>query len=133
MKKYLVNTTLLLMLNPFAAGAETLLGTYECKGNEVGTHAAYTCQMTIKKTGETYASTASCSDGNAYRGTGIYNKKAHQLSTGFINPKKSEETGICVSIIKAHGELASTWTYLDKTSVAHTICHKLPASLKAKS
>lgn len=93
-------------------------------GNEVGTHAAFKCQMTIEKTGETYASKASCSDGNSYSGTGLYDQKANRLSTGFINPKKSEETGISVTEIKRDGSLVSAWTYLDKTTIAHTKCLK---------
>ena len=133
MKKYLFNAMLLLSLNTFAAGSGSLSGTYECKGSEVGTHEAFTCQMTIKKTGETYASTATCSDGNSYRGTGIYDKHLHQLSTGFINPKKSEETGVSISTIKSSKELISVWTYIDKTSIARTTCYKTPISLKSKS
>ncbi|MDP3561382.1 MAG: hypothetical protein Q8R83_04300 [Legionellaceae bacterium] len=124
MKKYLFSAALILSLNAFAAGNVPLEGTYACKGHEVGTEAAFSCQMIIKKTGETYASTATCSDGNSYRGTGIYDKNSHRLSTGFINPKKSEETGVSVSTIKAHGQLVSAWTYLDKTSIAYTTCQK---------
>lgn len=125
MKKYLMSTTFILSLNAFAVGTESLHGIYDCKGHEIGTNEAYTCRMNIKKTGETYTSAANCSDGNSYHGTGIYDKNSHQLSTGFINPKKSEETGVCVSTIKAQGELVSTWTYVGKTSVAHTTCKKL--------
>lgn len=124
MKKCLFSAALLLSLNAFALGGTNLTGTYECKGRELATNEGFTCQMTIRQTGETYASSASCSDGNSYRGTGIYDKKLHRLSTGFINPKKSEETGVCVSIIKANGDLESGWTYLDKQSIAHTTCHK---------
>lgn len=124
MKKYLLGSALILSLNTFAAGIQSLEGTYECKGHEVGTNEAFSCQMIIKKTGKTYASTATCSDGNSYRGTGIYDKKLRQLSTGFVNPKKSEETGVSVSTIKANGKLMSAWTYLDKTSIAYTTCNR---------
>ena len=125
MKKYYFVMALLVSSTVFASKSlSNFEGAYECMGNEVGTNEAFKCQMTIKKTGETYASTAVCSDGNSYHGTGIYDEKSHQLSTGFVNPKKSEETGISVSRIKSNGNLESAWTYLDKTSIAHTICHK---------
>lgn len=124
MRKYLFGLALILPLNTFAAGIQSLEGTYNCKGHEIGTNEAFSCQMIIKKTGNTYASTATCSDGNSYRGTGIYDKTSHQLSTGFINPKKSEETGVSVSIIKADGKLRGSWTYLDQTSIAYTTCNK---------
>lgn len=101
-----------------------LEGHYKCAGNEVGTNEAYKCNMTIKKTGETYASTASCTDGNSYSGTGIYDENSHRLSTGFINPKKSEETGVSVTNIRSDGRLSTVWTYLNNTSVGHVKCVK---------
>jgi len=108
-----------------AAIAETSIeGLYDCKGSEIGTKEAFTCQMTIKKTGETYASTATCSDGNSYRGTGILDAKNHQLSTVFVNPKKAEETGVCLSVFKGDKRLVSNWTYLDKTTLGTTACQK---------
>ncbi len=122
MKKYGVIIALLISSSAFASKAVNIEGTYECAGNEVGTHEAFKCQMTIKKTGETYASTADCSDNNSYRGTGIYDKRARLLSTGFINPKKSEETGVSVTTVKSDGSLVSEWTYLDKTTIARTKC-----------
>lgn len=128
MKKYLAGMALLISLNSFAA--VTISGNYVCKGHEVGTKEAFTCQMTIKKTGETYSSSATCSDGNAYRGTGIYDKSTQQLSTSFINPKKLEETGISIATIKSHGRLTAAWTYLDKTSIAYSTCHKNQAPSK---
>lgn len=35
-----------------------------------------------------------CSDGNSYRGIDMYDQKVRLLFTGFIKPKKSEETGV---------------------------------------
>ena len=124
MKKYGFVVALLLTSSAFASKTSDIEGTYECTGNEVGTHAAFKCQMTIKKTGETYASTADCSDNNSYRGTSIYDKHTHLLSTGFINPKKAEEAGVCVAKIKRDGSLVSKWTYLDKTTIAQSKCFK---------
>lgn len=106
----------------FASKAINIEGVYECAGNEVGTQEAFKCQMTIKKAGETYASTVNCSDNNSYRGTGIYDKNTRLLSTGFINPEKSEETGVSVTKVTSDGGLVSEWTYLDKTTIAHTKC-----------
>ena len=125
MKKYFLVTVLLVSSSCYAAEYPiNLEGTYECMGNEVGTNEAFKCQMTIKHTGETYASKASCSDGNSYVGTGIYDKSLHRLSTGFINPKKSEETGVSVTEVKKNGCLITAWTYVDKTSIGHTKCFK---------
>ena len=125
MKKYFFVAALILSSNSYASGYPiNLEGSYECMGNEVGTNEAFKCQMTIKRTGETYASNASCSDGNSYSGTGIYDKNLYRLSTGFINPKKSEETGVSVTEIKKDGSLITAWTYLNKASIGHTKCHK---------
>lgn len=124
MKKYLVGSLLILSSNAFASNT-MMPGAYDCKGQELGTNTPYTCKMTITKTGETLASTATCSDGNSYRGTGIYDEKAKLLATVFINPKKAEETGVCMSQMTKDKNLVSTWTYLDKTSVSHTTCHKI--------
>jgi hypothetical protein len=133
MKKYLCAIALTFSINAFAADNASIVGSYECKGHEVDTHAAYTCEMTIQKTGRTYASTATCSDGTSYRGTGIYDKKSHQLSTVFINPKNVDETGMSVAKIKPSGELAGAWTYLDKTSIAYASCYKMKEGPKSKT
>ena len=125
MKKYFFVAALILSSSSYASVYPiNLEGSYECMGNEVGTNEAFKCQMTIKRTGETYASKASCSDGNSYSGTGIYDKNLYRLSTGFINPKKSEETGVSVTEIKKDGSLITAWTYLNKTSIGHTKCLK---------
>lgn len=125
MKKNIFVVSLLVSINCLASQhSPTFDGKYDCAGSEVGTKESFTCELTIKQTGETYASRATCSDGNSYTGTGIYNKKSGQLSTAFINPKKSEETGICVADIKPDGVMLSTWTYLHNTSVTHTTCIK---------
>jgi|GEM_PF-6472558 len=126
MKYYFVMALLISSVAFASKSASNIEGAYECMGNEVGTNEAFNCQMTIKKTGDTYASTANCSDGNSYRGTGIYDKSIHRLSTGFINPKKSEETGVSVTVIKADGSLTSEWTYLDKEIIGRTKCLKQP-------
>ena len=124
MKKYLFSA-LFLTLNAYAVEAiNHLSGNYECKGHEVDTHDAFTCQMTIKQTKETYASIASCSDGTSYRGTGIYDKTTNQLSTAFINLKNPKEIGISVALLKADGSVDNRWTYFDKTTIAFTTCQK---------
>lgn len=125
MKKCFLVTALLAFSSSYAAEYPiNIEGAYECMGNEVGTNEAFKCQMTIQRTGETYASKANCSDGNSYRGTGIYDKNLHRLSTGFINPKKSEETGVSVTEVKKDGSLLAAWTYLDNTLIGHTKCFK---------
>ena len=125
MKKYLFVSALSISLSCFASmHSNRIEGKYACAGHEVGTHDVFKCEMTIKPTGETYASTANCSDGNAYTGTGIYDKNSHQLSTVFINPKKSDETGVSVAHVKADGSIVAEWTYINKTSIAHSKCTK---------
>lgn len=124
MKKSIYILALFATSTALASQSLNLEGAYECKGNEVGTNAAFKCQMVIKKTGKTYPSTANCSDGNAYRGIGIYDESSHLLSSGFINPKKSEETGVCITKVEADGSLSSEWTYLDNTMIGHTKCYK---------
>ena len=125
MKKYFFATALIVSTGCVANTYPTSFeGKYKCAGNEVGTKEAFKCDMIIKKTGETFASSASCSDGNSYIGTGIYDKNTHHLSTGFINPKKSEETGVSVSTIKTDGSIVTVWTYLNNTSIGRTTCTK---------
>lgn len=124
-EKYFLVTALSFSLSSYAFGQTNQLeGTYECIGNEVGTNATFKCEMTIKQTGKTFASKASCSDGNSYSGTGIYDKNLSRLSTGFINPKKSEETGISVTEVGHDGSLITAWTYLNNTGIGHTKCVK---------
>lgn len=125
MKQYFFVTVLVIPLSCFASEySANFEGKYECAGHEVGTKAAFSCEMIIKRTGETYASTAKCSDGNSYTGTGIYDVTTHHLSTGFINPKKSEETGVSVSVVKKDGSMDVSWTYLNNTSIARSVCNK---------
>lgn len=124
MEKYFFAAALLISVNSFASGATNLDGKYDCAGNEVGTNAAFKCEMLIKRTGDTYPSSATCDDGNSYRGNGIYDQASKRLSTGFINPKKAEETGVAVTEIKDDGTLVTDWTYLDKTTIGHTKCVK---------
>ncbi|MDP1604878.1 MAG: hypothetical protein Q8M03_16630 [Legionella sp.] len=125
MKKIFYITALVIPLYSFAnEHPASLEGKYECAGHEVGTKSAFTCEMLIKRTGETYASEAKCSDSNSYRGTGIYSTATHHLSTVFINPQKSEETGVSVALVKKDGSLDTVWTYLNNTSIAKSICSK---------
>ncbi len=124
MKKYGLVIALLISSGAFASKNSSIEGTYECVGNEVGTQAEFKCQMMIKKTGETYALTANCSDNTSYLGTGIYNKYEHILSTGFINPNNSEETGVSVTKVRKDRNLLSVWTYLGKTTTARTKCFR---------
>ncbi|KTC87496.1 MULTISPECIES: hypothetical protein [Legionella] len=125
MRKYFLATAALLSSHCFAAASSVNFeGNYDCHGNEIGSNAPFKCQMNVKKTGDTYASTASCSDGNSYSGTGIYDANTQRLSTGFVNPKKAEETGVSVSEIKTDGSITTVWTYLNSTSTGRTICTK---------
>ena len=102
----------------------TLDGKYDCGGNELGTGISFKCEMIIKKTGQTYASSAVCNDGNAYTGTGIYNEKIRAIASVFINPKKADETGVTVTYIKDDESMTIDWTYLNKTSIGHSACVK---------
>ncbi|MCP0914863.1 MULTISPECIES: hypothetical protein [Legionella] len=122
MKKAVFLVTLLLTSAVFAYTDYKLGGQYDCEGNEIGTGNVFKCTLTIKKTGETYASMAICDNGNAYTGTGIYDANTHFLSSGFINPKKLDETGIAMSHVKRDGSMESTWTYINKTTIARTRC-----------
>lgn len=129
MKKYLFAIGVLVSCNSFAASPALidLSGKYSCEGNEVVTNAAYKCEMTINKTSETYASTATCNDGTSYIGISIYNEKLQQLSTAFINPNSAKEAGIAVSDVKPDGSMNTVWTYLNNTSVGHSTCNKQSA------
>lgn len=122
---HLFATAILLTSNCFASGHQIALdGKYDCKGNEIGTNSVFKCVMTIKKTGETYASSATCDDGNFYRGNGIYNENTHAISSVFINPKKAEETGVTLTYVKEDGSMNIDWTYLDNTTLGHSTCNK---------
>lgn len=99
-----------------------LEGRYECGGKEIDTHADFKCNMSIEKTGETYRIKSLCDDGSSYLGTGIYFPEKRQLTLVFINPKKAAETGVVAAEIKQDGSMASTWTYLNKTSIEHGYC-----------
>ena len=120
MKKYLYASLMLVSVNSFA----DLAGLYHCTGKEVGTGTPFTCQMMINKTGETYASTATCDDDTAYSGTGIYDEKTHHLALVFINTKKAAETGVSLSHVKPDGTIVSLWTYLNRTTTGSTDCKK---------
>ena len=102
----------------------SLEGKDDCKGTEIGSKTSFRCEMVINKTGETYGSSATCDDGNSYKGTGIYDNNTHILSSGFINPKKAKETGVAVTYIKDDGSMTTDWTYLNNTTIGHTACIK---------
>ncbi|CDZ76791.1 hypothetical protein BN59_01067 [Legionella massiliensis] len=104
--------------------AVSLEGKYNCHGTEIVSNTSFGCEMLIKKTGETYASTASCDDGNAYQGNAVYDEKKQILATGFINPKKAEETGVAISYVKEDGSLQTDWTYINETTIGHSLCIK---------
>lgn len=124
MKKYLITGLLIATGSSFATQTVSLDGNYHCKGHEVDTKTAFTCEMTVKKAGETYSSIATCDDGTAYHGTSIYDEKAHLLSTAFINIKNPAEVGVSISYLKEDGSMSSNWSYVDKTTIAQTFCSK---------
>lgn len=126
MKKSIYVTGLLLSSFVFAGTkGVNLEGTYNCSGTEVGSKSPYTCSVTIKRTGETLLSQASCSDGNSYKGTAIYDDKHKHFSTAFINPKNTKETGVSISYVKRDGSLKTVWTYLNETSTSIAHCKRL--------
>ena len=128
MKRYSLPMSLFLSASVFAAQpTHTIAGNYVCSGTEVGTQEAFKCTMTIKKTGETYASTAQCNDGTAYLGVGIYDAKTRHLSTGFINPKNPKETGVAVDKINADGSYEAQWAYLNTQTIGRAKCFKQKA------
>ena len=134
MKKFLITSAIAFCINIPAHASlypVNLDGDYNCNGTEVGSNEKYTCNMKVKKTGETYSATSTCNDGSSYIGTGIYNKTNHNFSLVFINPKKSEETGIAIAEIRKDYSMSSTWTYLNKTSVGHCACVKKHNALNA--
>lgn len=104
--------------------AINLSGNYLCKGHEVDTHSPFICTMNLQKTGETFQGISQCNDGTSYRGTGIFDERAQRFSAVFINLKNANETGICMAVVNPDGSLRSTWTYLDKTTTAQTVCVK---------
>ena len=126
MKKIILVTAILASSGVFAHGHEPVNfeGNYACKGTEVDSDVRFTCDETIKKTGSTYAFTATCSDGSAYNGTGIYDSKNHCLSVVFRNTKKLDEVGLSVKKINKNGVMIGQWTNLDKTAIGHTNCSK---------
>lgn len=99
-------------------------GKYDCHGTEIPTNKPFGCEMVIQKTSNTYASSATCDDGNSYIGNGIYNKKENSLSTGFKNLIKAEEIGVSISYLKNNGQMVTDWTYLNATTIGHTVCIK---------
>jgi hypothetical protein len=106
---------------PAAGGFE---GNYTCKGTEVGSDQPFTCDESIKKSGDTYAFTASCNDGTSYTGTGILDSNSNGLSIAFKNTKKSDEMGIAVKTLGQDGTMTGQWTGLDKTAIGQTSCTK---------
>lgn len=124
MKKTLIFLFTYLCMNGFAQAAHPvkgLEGNYQCKGVEIGTNEPFTCALNLKKTGETYALKSTCNDGSIYTGTGIFDNH-HNFSVAFINPKKSEETGLIVAKVGQDNSLESTWTYLNQTTIARASC-----------
>lgn len=127
MKKCFFSFAVLLTFNT-ASHASTfptnLEGQYFCNCTEVGTNKTYKAIMSVKKTDQTYTINSKFDDGSFYIGTGIYNQEKHIFSIVFLNPKKSEETGIGVADVKNNYTMTSTWTYLNKTTLAHGTCIK---------
>lgn len=127
MKKYLLTLSVFLICNTHtyaSAYPANLEGIYDCNSIEVGTNENFKGVMTLKRTGQTYSIKSTFNDGSSYIGTGIYNQLKHSFSLVFVNPSKSEETGIAVADVKRNYAMTSTWTYLNKEIVAHSTCTK---------
>lgn len=126
MKKYLFVIALFAGSSVFAQSNKSINieGDYNCTGTEHDTKAKFTCDESIKKTGETYAFTAKCNDGTSFTGTGIYDLKQHQLSIAFRNNRNMEEIGISVKSMRQDGQMIGKWTNLDKSTIGHTTCIK---------
>lgn len=123
-KKSLALVALLCLKNiGFASTFVDIEGKYDCAGTEID-QVGFTCEMQVKKTGETYAFKVDCNDGSNYISTGIYQPDKQQLSIVSINPKNKTETGVAAVEIKPDGSMESVFTYLHKTTLGHTHCHK---------
>jgi hypothetical protein len=99
-------------------------GNYICTGSEIDQKTRFKCELSFKKTEQTYASRVVCNDGTTYISTGIYDPIKHSISLVSVNPKNSKEIGVAVVDVKKDGSLVSVWTYLHKTTVGHTHCIK---------
>lgn len=120
MKKYLVAILLLSFGVAYAADYPTnIAGNYDCKSIEIGAHDSESCEMTIKKTGETYFIKSIFKDGTTYTGTGIYEPVKHIFSFAFINPKNAAETGVVVADVNKDYSMTSKWTYLNKNKIGY--------------
>ena len=126
MKKYLLATVVFVCSSVFAHSNESINieGNYFCTGTEFDTKAPFKCDESIKKSGDTYAFTATCNDGTSYVGTGIFDSKQHNLSIAFRNNKNLKEVGISVKSIRNDGKMIGKWTNLDKSTIGRTNCTK---------
>ena len=123
MKNYLLVAALLNMST--LASAATLEGTYDCSGtDDEHPGVVFKGVMVIKKTGQTYAINSSYSDGVSSIGTGIYDQAKHNLSFIFANPKNANETGLAIMDVKRDYTMTSNWTYLNQTTIGHSVCSK---------
>jgi hypothetical protein len=122
--KKIIATTILACASAFvyANNAQTIEGQYACKGIEVDGKTPFTCDETIKKTGNTFGFTASCSDGTSYSGTGIY--QHNTLALAFKNDKNASEVGVSIKSRDNKGNFTGQWTNLDKTEIGKTTCTK---------
>ncbi|CEK11584.1 hypothetical protein [Legionella hackeliae] len=112
MIKYMVTAILACASTFVFANHAAIEGNYACKGVQMDGKTPFTCNETIKKTGNTYALTATCSDGTSYSGTGIYQSQNHSLSLAFKNDKQADEIGVSVKKIDKKGNLIGQWTNL---------------------
>lgn len=127
MKYSLLTVFIFLQITIAVAGhyPTNLAGKYKCKGAEVGKNEHFDAWMKLTKTGETYTMISRTNDGSSYVGTGIYDYAKHSFSLLFINPKASAETGLGVGGVKTNNTITSEWTYLNKTTLARSICIKI--------
>ena len=128
MKKYLIAAIAFMPLSCFAKHhyphIDTIEGKYACHGTEPGSQKTFTCEKTMKKTGDTYASTTVCDDGSANKGTGIYDKTTHRLALAFIDTKKPNESGVAIEEIMSNGSIAITYAYLNTNTKGYATCKK---------
>lgn len=126
MIKKLISTALILFSSVSLANVNRLPmeGKYDCQGAELDSAIPFRCEMVIKKTSETYASTAKCNDGSSLSGNGIYVEKIHAIVSAFGEPSRGGEPGVTISYLSSDGVMNVDWTYLNTTKIGHTRCVK---------
>lgn len=125
MKRYLAILGLIFAsCSPVHSNTNTtdIAGIYDCSGTEIDQKTAFQCELTLEKTDQTYASSASCDDRTRYTATGIYDAKKRILSLVSVNLRNPQEVGVAMVNVNKNGSLTSSWTYLHQPAIGHTNC-----------